>query len=173
VLAAVRSAAVLGIDAYDVTVEVDAALGLPAWTIVGLAAGAVRESRERVNAAIVNAGFAAPPRRVTVNLAPADTPKSGTAFDLPIAIALLMATGQLPGSAADGLTIVGEFGLDGGVLAWTRPRPQERSAYFRTNRCNASRHSRYSSGGCIEVICPSKAMPTGLGDNSTRPPSTR
>jgi Subunit ChlI of Mg-chelatase len=71
VLAAVRSAAVLGIDAYDVTVEVDAALGLPAWTIVGLAAGAVKESRERVNAAILNAGFALPPRRVTVNLAPA------------------------------------------------------------------------------------------------------
>jgi magnesium chelatase family protein len=114
-LAAVRSAAVLGIDAYDVTVEVDAALGLPAWTIVGLAAGAVRESRERVNAAIVNAGFAAPPRRVTVNLAPADTPKSGTAFDLPIAIALLMATAQLPSTAADGLTIVGELGLDGTI----------------------------------------------------------
>ena len=111
-LAAVCSAAVLGIDAYDVTVEVDAALGLPAWTIVGLAAGAVRESRERVNAAILNAGLAVPPRRVTVNLAPADTPKSGTAFDLPIAIALLMATGQLPRDAADGLTIVGELGLD-------------------------------------------------------------
>jgi magnesium chelatase family protein len=114
-LAAVRSAAVLGIDAYDVTVEVDAALGLPAWTIVGLAAGAVRESRERVNAAIVNAGFTLPPRRVTVNLAPADTPKSGTAFDLPIAIALLMATSQLPSGAADGLTIVGELGLDGAI----------------------------------------------------------
>ncbi len=111
-LAAVRSAAVLGIDAYDVTVEVDAALGLPAWTIVGLAAGAVRESRERVNAAILNAGFAVPPRRITVNLAPADTPKNGTAFDLPIAVALLMATGQLARTAADGLTIVGELGLD-------------------------------------------------------------
>ena len=94
-LAAVRSAAVLGIDAYDVTVEVDAALGLPTWTIVGLAAHAVRESRERVTAAVLNAGFTLPPRRVTVNLAPADTPKNGTAFDLPIALALLMATGQL------------------------------------------------------------------------------
>jgi len=71
-LAAVRSAAVLGVDAYDVTVEVDAALGLPAWTIVGLAANAVRESRERVTAAILNAGLSLPPRRVTVNLAPAD-----------------------------------------------------------------------------------------------------
>ncbi len=114
-LAAVRSAAVLGIDAYDVTVEVDAALGLPTWTIVGLAASAVRESRERVTAAVLNAGFALPPRRVTVNLAPADTPKTGTAFDLPIALALLMATGQLTLRGADALTIVGELGLDGSI----------------------------------------------------------
>jgi len=114
-LAAVRSAAVLGIDAYDVTVEVDAALGLPTWTIVGLAAHAVRESRERVTAAVLNAGFALPPRRVTVNLAPADTPKNGTAFDLPIAVALLMATGQLTLAGADALTIVGELGLDGSI----------------------------------------------------------
>ena len=70
-LAAVRSAAVLGIDAYDVTVEVDAAQGLPQWTIVGLPAGAVKESRERVSAALVNSGFRLPPRRITVNLAPA------------------------------------------------------------------------------------------------------
>ncbi len=70
-LAAIRSAAILGIDAYDVTVEVDAARGLPAWTIVGLPAGAVKESRERVGAALVNSGFTLPPRRVTVNLAPA------------------------------------------------------------------------------------------------------
>ena len=116
-LAAVRSAAVLGIDAYDVTVEVDAALGLPAWTIVGLAAGAVKESRERVNAAILNAGFSLPPRRVTVNLAPADTPKSGSAFDLPIALALLIATRQLDGETARGLTVVGELGLDGSIRA--------------------------------------------------------
>src|SRR5579871_4933682 len=114
-LAAVQSAAVLGVDAYDVTVEVDAALGLPAWTIVGLAASAVRESRERVTAAVVNAGFALPPRRVTVNLAPADTPKNGTAFDLPIALGVLMATGQLALSAADRLTVVGELGLDGSI----------------------------------------------------------
>ena len=114
-IAAVRSAAVIGIDAYDVTVEVDAALGLPAWTIVGLAAGAVRESRERVTSALINANFSVPPRRVTVNLAPADVPKTGTAFDLPIALALLMATGQLPPDAADGLTVVGELGLDGSI----------------------------------------------------------
>jgi magnesium chelatase family protein len=127
-LAAVRSAAVLGIDAYEVTVEVDAALGLPQWTIVGLAAGAVKESRERVHAAIVNAGFTLPPRRVTVNLAPADTPKSGSAFDLPIALALLMATGQLARTATEGLTVVGELGLDGSIRAVRGALPLARHA---------------------------------------------
>ena len=79
-LAAIRSAAVLGIDAYDVTVEVDVALGLPQWMIVGLPANAVKESRERVGAALANAGFIVPPRRVTVNLAPAGaaTPYRGS-----------------------------------------------------------------------------------------------
>ena len=70
-LAAIRSAAVLGIDAYDVTVEVDVANGLPHWTTVGLPASAVKESRERVGAALCNAGFGVPPRRITINLAPA------------------------------------------------------------------------------------------------------
>ena len=100
-LAAIRSAALIGIDAYEVIVEVDAAQGLPQWTIVGLAASAVKESRERVGAALVNSGFAVPPRRITVNLAPADIRKEGTAFDLPIAIGILVATGQLDAAAAE------------------------------------------------------------------------
>lgn len=114
-LAAVRSAALVGIDAYDVTVEVDAAQGLPQWTIVGLAASAVKESRERVGAALVNSGFKVPPRRITVNLAPADVRKEGTAFDLPIAIGILIATGQLEPSVASGRLFVGELGLDGAL----------------------------------------------------------
>src|SRR5687768_7042938 len=114
-LAAVRSAALIGIDAYDVIVEVDAAAGLPQWTIVGLAAGAVKESRERVGAAIVNSGFDVPPRRITVNLAPADIRKEGTAFDLPIAVGILVATGQLGADALSGRMFVGELGLDGGL----------------------------------------------------------
>src|SRR3954469_2639493 len=114
-LAAIRSAAVLGIDAYDVTVEVDVALGLPQWFIVGLAASAVKESRERVGAALINAGFTVPPRRITVNLAPADTRKEGTGFDLPIAIGILVATGQLDASAIEGRLFVGELGLDGTI----------------------------------------------------------
>ena len=112
-LAAVRSAALVGIDAYDVTVEVDAAQGLPQWTIVGLAASAVKESRERVGAALVNSGFKVPPRRITVNLAPADIRKNGTAFDLPIAIGILVATGQLTAESVERLMFVGELGLDG------------------------------------------------------------
>src|SRR6185503_14712925 len=114
-LAAIASAAVVGIDAYHVLVEVDVAAGLPQWTIVGLPAGAVRESRERVSAALVNSGFEVPPRRVTINLAPADTQKSGTAFDLPIALGLLVATGQLRAAAIQGVVALGELGLDGSL----------------------------------------------------------
>ncbi len=112
-LAAVRSAAVLGIDAYDVLVEVDVALGLPGWTIVGLPAGAVKESRERVSAALVNSGFMVPPRRVTINLAPGDVRKEGTAFDLPVALGFLAATGQIDADALASVVAVGELGLDG------------------------------------------------------------
>jgi magnesium chelatase family protein len=115
VLATVRSAAVLGIDAYDVTVEVDASLGLPNWLLVGLPQGAVKESRERVSAALLNSGFYLPPRRITVNLAPADTRKEGTAFDLPIALGLLAATGQIDGERLRGVRALGELGLDGGI----------------------------------------------------------
>jgi len=114
-LAAVRSAALVGIDAYDVIVEVDAAPGLPQWTIVGLAAGAVKESRERVGAALLNSGFDVPPRRITVNLAPADIRKEGTAFDLPIALGILVATGQLEADALQARLFVGELGLDGAL----------------------------------------------------------
>jgi magnesium chelatase family protein len=114
-LAAVRSAALVGIDAYDVIVEVDAAQGLPQWTIVGLAASAVKESRERVGAALVNSGFKVPPRRITVNLAPADVRKEGTAFDLPIAIGILVATGQLDSGCIARRMFVGELGLDGAL----------------------------------------------------------
>lgn len=114
-LASVRSAAVLGIAAYDVTVEVDVAAGLPAWTIVGLASSAVKEARERVSSALNNSGFALPSRRVTCNLSPADVRKEGTAFDLPIALALLTALGQLSAECTHGILAAGELGLDGSI----------------------------------------------------------
>ncbi len=114
-LAAIRSAAVLGIDAYDVTVEVDVALGLPQWIIVGLPASAVKESRERVSAALINAGFSVPPRRITVNLAPADVRKDGTAFDLPMALGVLVGTGVIKADALRHCIAVGELGLDASI----------------------------------------------------------
>ena len=114
-LASVHSAAVLGVDAHPVLVEVDVARGLPAWSIVGLASNAVKEARERVCAALVNAGFEVPARRTTVNLSPADQVKTGTAFDLPIALAVLAASDQLAPECIEGLCVAGELGLDGTI----------------------------------------------------------
>ena len=94
-LARVASAAVLGIDAYLVDVETDIAPGLPTFATVGLPQGAVKEGRERVNSAIQNSGHVFPIQRITVNLAPADIRKDGSAFDLPIALGILAASAQV------------------------------------------------------------------------------
>src|ERR687893_2711722 len=94
-LARLESAAVLGVDAYPVHVEVDVGLGLPFFRMVGLPDASVRESRDRVKAAIRNSGFEFPAHRVTINLAPADVRKAGSAFDLPIALGVLAAGGAL------------------------------------------------------------------------------
>ena len=114
-LATIQSGAILGVDAYPVQVEVDLARGLPSMAIVGLPQGAVREGRDRVSAALANSGYDFPPRRVTINLAPADIPKSGSAFDLPIALGILAAAGTIDPGAVDGVCFVGELGLDGGI----------------------------------------------------------
>lgn len=127
-LAAVASYAVIGVDAQPVTVEVDVAQGLPQWVMVGLPASAVREARERVLAALANAGLSAPQRRVTVNLAPADTRKEGTGFDLPIALALLVASGQLAPEALRQVAAIGELGLDGSVRPVRGVLPISRAA---------------------------------------------
>ncbi len=118
-LANVTSRAQSGVDAPPVQVEVHASGGLPAFSIVGLPEAAVRESRDRVRSAILNARFEFPPRRVTVNLAPADLPKEGGRFDLPIALGVLAATGQLDPAALAGHEFLGELALDGRV----RPVP--------------------------------------------------
>jgi len=115
VLARVRSAAVLGIDAYLVDVETDIANGLPTFATVGLPHGAVREGRERVYAAIANTGFTFPLRRITVNLAPADVRKEGSAFDLPIAIGILAATDQIKTERLGQVVLLGELGLEGAI----------------------------------------------------------
>jgi len=112
-LAKVLSSAVLGVDAYTVEVEVDIALGLPAFNTVGLPDVAVKESRDRVKAAIKNCGFDFPPRRITVNLAPADIKKEGAAFDLPMAIGVLAAQGMVKPDRLSEVLVVGELALDG------------------------------------------------------------
>ena len=116
----ITSFALQGVDAYPVVVEVDVQNGLPQFEVVGLPDAAVRESRERVRAAIRNSGLEFPPQRITVNLAPGDVRKAGPGFDLPIALAVLAATEQIP-AATDGvpdlstLGVVGELALDGAV----------------------------------------------------------
>ena len=116
-LAKTQSAAVLGVDAYPVDVEVDLASGLPAYATVGLPDAAVKESKERIRAAIANTGYRYPLGRITVSLSPADVRKEGSAFDLPIALALLRATGAIRGEEVDGsrYMFLGELALDGAL----------------------------------------------------------
>src|SRR3989441_9918529 len=114
-LARVRSAAVLGIDAYLVDVETDIANGLPTFATVGLPQGAVKEGRERVYAALANTGYTFPLKRITVNLAPADIRKDGSAFDLPIALGILAATEQVSKARLSSVAVLGELGLEGAI----------------------------------------------------------
>ncbi|WP_300674154.1 YifB family Mg chelatase-like AAA ATPase [Desulfoluna sp.] len=146
-LARVYSCAWVGVEARVVDVEVDIARGLPAFTTVGLAETSVRESRERVKAAVTNSGFQFPNDRITVNLAPADMRKEGTGFDLPVALGVLTATGMVPEGATAGFLICGELALDGrvkpvrGVLAMAmeaRRRGMNAVLVPKANRIEAS-----------------------------------
>ncbi len=114
-LASLRSAAVFGVDAYPVQIEVDVSFGLPHFTMVGLPDATVRESRDRVRSAIRNSGYEFPPYRITVNLAPADVRKAGSSFDLPIALGLLATSGLVTRRAVDDTVILGELSLDGAI----------------------------------------------------------
>ena len=114
-LAKVLSATVVGIDAILVDVEVDIAQGLPQFSTVGLPDGAVKESKDRVKAALKNSGYDFPPRRITANLAPADLKKEGAAFDLPISIGILAATGTMSGDRLQRYILLGELSLDGSL----------------------------------------------------------
>jgi magnesium chelatase family protein len=115
VLASLRTAAVFGIDACPVQVEVDVSFGFPAFTMVGLPDASVRESRDRVRSAIRNSGFEFPAHRITVNLAPADVRKAGAAFDLPIALGILAAQGIVERRDVPDVVILGELSLDGTI----------------------------------------------------------
>lgn len=114
-VARVNTVAFQGIDVVDVDVQVQIAPGLPAFSIVGLPDKAVAESRERVRSALNALGLALPPKRITVNLAPADLAKEGSHFDLPIALGLLAAMEVLPGDEMAGVVALGELALDGRV----------------------------------------------------------
>ncbi|MDD4879054.1 MAG: YifB family Mg chelatase-like AAA ATPase [Candidatus Omnitrophica bacterium] len=114
-LAKIESRTVLGIEAKKVEVEVDMSGGLPCFTIVGLPDAAVRESRDRVVSAIKNCGFKFPPKKITINLAPADLRKEGAAFDLAIAVGILVSNGDLEQGRVAGKVFCGELSLDGGL----------------------------------------------------------
>ena len=114
-LASLRSAAVLGVEALAVVVEVDVSFGLPVFTMVGLPDTSVRESRDRVRTAIRNSGYEFPGHRITVNLAPADIRKAGASYDLPIALGVLAASGVIEPRLVDGVVLLGELSLDGSI----------------------------------------------------------
>ncbi|MFM6906427.1 MAG: YifB family Mg chelatase-like AAA ATPase [Acinetobacter tjernbergiae] len=111
--AKVYTRGLLGLHAPQIEVEVHISSGLPSLTIVGLAEAAVRESKDRVRSAMINSGFLFPTKRLTINLAPADLPKDGSRLDLPIALGILIASGQLPENCTEGFEFIGELALDG------------------------------------------------------------
>ena len=135
-LAIVYSRALTGIDAPQVTVEVHLSNGLPSLSIVGLPEAAVKESKDRVRGALLNTNFEFPARRIIVNLAPADLPKEGGRYDLPIAIGILAASGQIPQDKLDQYEFVGELALSGliravkGVLPFAIKCRQQQRALF-------------------------------------------
>ena len=111
----VSTVAFEGIEVRPVDVQVQVAPGMPAFTIVGLPDKAVSEARERVRSAMIASGLALPARRITINLAPADLPKEGSHYDLPIALGLMAAIGAIPHDALSGFAVLGELGLDGSI----------------------------------------------------------
>ena len=130
-LAKVNSAALYGIDALRVEVEIDLASGLPQLATVGLPEGAVKESKDRIRAAVKNCGYTFPAKRITINLAPADIQKEGSAYDLPMAVGILAAEGLIQKNLLDDYFLIGELSLDGSVkpvrgalpIAMARPPP--------------------------------------------------
>lgn len=151
-LSSVLSCGLSGIDGFEVTVEVNLANGMPMFEIVGLPDASVKESRERVRAAIRNSGYAFPAARLTVNLAPADTKKEGPAFDLPIALATLCCLGILPPNALNDLTVFGELSLDGSVRPVRGALPMVISALERGKKHLMLPMENLNEVRCIEGI---------------------
>jgi len=167
----ISSGAVLGVDGYVVDVEVDIASGLPAFDIVGLPDSAVKESRERVRAAIRNADYTFPIKRITVNLAPADIRKSGPAFDLPIAMGILICTNVIKATAAEGAFFAGELSLDGAVRPVNGILPMVLSAKaqgIRTFYVPAENAQEASLVGDVKVL-PVESLGQLVSHFSTKP----
>lgn len=162
-LAIVNSLALAGMDANAIQVEVDVSPGLPSFDLVGLPDASVRESRERVRTAIRNAGYDFPAKRITVNLAPADLKKEGPGFDLPIAIGILVSTGQLRGDFWQNCFFVGELSLQGelrsipGILsmAWTLAHYTDKNYSFVVPKENGFEAALVSN---LKVISPSNLV---------------
>ena len=142
----VSTVAFEGIEARAVDVQVQVAPGLPAFNIVGLPDKAVSEAKERVRAALVASGLALPARRITINLAPADLPKEGSHYDLPIALGLMAAIGAIPQDAIAGFTVLGELGLDGSIAAVAGVLPAAIGANARGARADLPGGLRAGSG---------------------------
>ena len=153
-VAHVATVAFLGLEARAVDVQVQVAPGLPKFLIVGLPDKAVGESRERVHAALSAIGLALPPKRITVNLSPADLPKEGSHYDLPIALGLLGAMGAIDAETLASYVVVGELGLDGRVA----PSPGVLLAALHASErdlglvCPAAQGSEAAWAGNVEVI---------------------
>ena len=150
-LSVILSRSSAGIDAPLITVETHLGNGLPVFSVVGLAEKAVQESRERVRAAIVNANFEFPARRITVNLAPADLPKEGSRFDLPIAIGILAASGQIHRKALQDHEFIGELALSGEVRPVSGVLPAALAA-ARAGRRLVVPQENASEAACVEAV---------------------
>ncbi len=151
-LACVRTAAVFGVEACPVHVEVDVSFGLPAFQMVGLPDASVRESRDRVRSAIRNSGFEFPPHRITVNLAPADVRKAGSAFDLPIALGVLAASGLVTRRDIADVLLLGELSLDGGIQAARGVLPVAAAARRHRYRALLLPHPNGSEASVVEGL---------------------
>ena len=163
-LASLRTAALVGLDACPVHVEVDVGFGMPNFAMVGLPDASVRESRDRVRSAIRNSGFEFPPHRVTVNLAPADVRKAGASFDLPIALGILAAQGVVERRQIADIIVLGELSLDGGiqpargVLPIAAAARREGLAALLLPRSNASEAAIVSGLGVLAVSSLAEAV---------------
>lgn len=151
-LAHVYTRALAGVNAPMVTVEVHLSNGLPALSIVGLPEAAVKESKDRVRSAIINSGFEFPNRRLTINLAPADLPKEGGRFDLPIALGILAASGQIDKAALDDYEFVGELSLGGSLQHITGVLPSLIQAGTKQRKCIIPKANSHEAGMITESV---------------------